>query len=159
MATVCSPCFNEEKARANAAEREIERLKAEPSQELLDKWFSNELHDFNMILDHLTRTYCHFSDGKISKPNTLPEEVFACAEEKYQRDLEEGVKDEVEAETEDLRARLDAATRAIREAPHDPGCGYVGGGFAVSSLAQLRRGPCNCWKAAALADEKEENRG
>lgn len=48
---------------------------------------------------------------------------------------------------------------AIEQAPHDPGCGYVGGGFAVSSLAQLRRGPCNCWKAAALADEKEENRG
>lgn len=56
------------------------------------------------------------------------------------------------------RERIVKLRAAIEKAPHGADCGYVGGGFAVSSVAQLRRGPCDCWKAAALADEKEENR-
>jgi len=54
------------------------------------------------------------------------------------------------------KARADAAeaeaTRLrglIEKAPHGEGCGFIGGGFAVSSVNHLRRGPCNCIKAAA----------
>jgi len=41
----------------------------------------SELADFSVIADHLTRTYFHVTDGRISKPMTLPEEVFAVADE------------------------------------------------------------------------------
>ena len=49
----------------------------------------DELCDFNMICDHLSRTYDHFSEGQISKPNTLPEEVFDIASDKETERTEE----------------------------------------------------------------------
>ncbi len=69
-----------------------------PAQEAL-----NELSDFNMMMDHLSRTYCHFSDGQISKPNTLPEEVFSIADEKETERTEEALA-KLREENERLRA-------------------------------------------------------
>jgi len=40
-----------------------------------------DLADLNMLIDHLSRTYDHFTEGRISKPNTKPEEVFAIADD------------------------------------------------------------------------------
>jgi hypothetical protein len=48
-----------------------------------------DLVDMKMLIDHLTRTYDHFSRGRISKPNTLPEEVFKVAEELDMADIDE----------------------------------------------------------------------
>ena len=78
-----------------AAEREAARREAQeqPPPELLEKWMQNELSDYRMVLDHCTRIYSHFSRGRISKPNTLPEEVIAVAEEFDQHDIEEAVRE------------------------------------------------------------------
>jgi hypothetical protein len=98
-------------AERDALAERVRGLETEPPQELLDKWFANELHDFNMILSHLTETYCHFSGGRISKPNTLPMEVFREADDIQMRDTEEAVKEE----TELLTARVATLEKALRE--------------------------------------------
>lgn len=54
-----------------------------------------ELHDFYMILDHCSRTYDYFSEGRISKPNTYPEEVFAVAQDLEAERFEEWKQDEM----------------------------------------------------------------
>lgn len=74
----------------------LEILADEPPPELIEKWFQNELHDFDMVLDHLSRTYDHFSRGRITKPLTLPEEVFAVAAELETEEREEFLKEEKE---------------------------------------------------------------
>jgi hypothetical protein len=38
-----------------------------------------DITDMKMLVNHLSRTYDHFTDGRISFPTTLPEEVFAVA--------------------------------------------------------------------------------
>jgi hypothetical protein len=46
-----------------------------------------------MLIDHLSRTYSHFTDGRISKPNTLPEEVFALADDLATEEVEQAVRE------------------------------------------------------------------
>src|ERR1700712_1031000 len=43
------------------------------------------------LIDHLSRTYDHFSGGRISKPLTLPEEVFAIADDLATKELEDRI--------------------------------------------------------------------
>lgn len=74
----------------------------------------DEGKDFNMLVDHLSETYCHFSGGRISKPNTRPGEVFAVAEDLRQEDFEEWLKEELEARKAELE-------------PHLPECGPIKG--------------------------------
>ena len=40
-----------------------------------------DIADNGVLIDHLSRTYDHFTDGRISKPMTLPEEVFRVADD------------------------------------------------------------------------------
>jgi hypothetical protein len=40
-----------------------------------------DIADNGLLIDHLSRTYDHFSCGRISKPLTLPEEVFTIADD------------------------------------------------------------------------------
>lgn len=65
-------------------------------QKSLPDRIRDEGKDFNMLVDHLSETYCHFSGGQISKPNTLPGEVFAVAEQLLEEDLDELVREEIE---------------------------------------------------------------
>lgn len=94
------------RARAERLEREI----AQPPVELLERWMQNELSDYRMVIDHCTRTYSHFSRGRISKPNTLPEEVIREAEEFETRDIEDAVNEA----TEELRAERDGLAAEVR---------------------------------------------
>ncbi len=52
-----------------------------------------DLADLRMVTGHLSRTYMHFSGGRISKPNTLPEEVFAIAADLATQEAEEDAAD------------------------------------------------------------------
>jgi hypothetical protein len=72
-----------------------------------------ELHDFNMLIDHCSQTYEHFSGGMITKPNTLPEEVFAAAEHLETERYEEAARDIHEAmvAAEEQCDRLEAKLR------------------------------------------------
>jgi len=62
-----------------------------------------DISDMGMLVDHLTRTYDHFTNGRISKPNTLPEEVFVMAD-----DLATEEADSLARENERLREALAA---------------------------------------------------
>jgi hypothetical protein len=102
--------------RDEAYERGKRDGQREPPPELIDRWFQNELADYRMVLRHCSETYDHFTEGRISKPNTLPREVFAVAEELAQERFAEMVKDEVEARTDALQADRDRLAEALRAA-------------------------------------------
>jgi len=76
---------------------ELEQQLKQPPDWLLDKWMANELADFKMVMDHCSKIYMHFSGGRISKPNTLPEEVISIAEELEQERFQQWYKEEVDA--------------------------------------------------------------
>jgi len=84
-------------AYAQAIDAAVDEARTEKMQE----WIDAELNDFHMMYDHLSRTYDYFSGGRISKPQTLPEEVFRVAadrqEEEIQEDIQEAVAEEREA--------------------------------------------------------------
>ncbi len=86
----------QEREAIEAALDEWARLDPGEQKPLPDR-IRDEGKDFNMLVDHLSETYCHFSGGRISKPNTLPREVFAVAEELRQEDFDEWLKEELEA--------------------------------------------------------------
>jgi len=48
-----------------------------------------DIADNGILIDHLSRTYDHFSGGRISKPLTLPEEVFVIADDIATKEMEE----------------------------------------------------------------------
>lgn len=87
---------------------ELAEAKNNPPDALVEQWLQNELADMDMLIDHLSRTYDHFSNGRISKPNTLPEEVFRVAEDLAQEAIEEA--------TSELRALLIASERRAEDA-------------------------------------------
>jgi DNA repair exonuclease SbcCD ATPase subunit len=127
----------EAKDERDAALATIEQLKEQlkfPPQELLDKWFQNELSDFNMMLDHLTRTYDHFSGGRISKPNTCPEEVFGIAEEQFHKDVDEVIK-EYKQERNAALATVDAVRKKIESLS----LSYQGNDTVLSALDVVYR--------------------
>lgn len=59
-----------------------------------------DIADMGVLADHLSRTYDHFSGGRISKPMTLPSEVFDVANELENERIAEMVKEELEARRE-----------------------------------------------------------
>ena len=67
----------------------------EARSEKMCEWIDAELHDFHMMYDHLSRTYDHFSGGIISKPQTLPEEVFRVAADRQEEETQEAIKEAV----------------------------------------------------------------
>ena len=48
----------------------------------------NELHDYNMILENVSKVYDHITDGRITKANTLATEVVNATEESYGKIIE-----------------------------------------------------------------------
>lgn len=77
----------------------LDKLVAPDPTKTLAQRIQDAFADFQMVLDHCARIYDHFSRGRISKPNTVPEEVITLAED---------------FETED-RARLDAQLLAAEK--------------------------------------------
>jgi len=84
----------------NAAREEL----GLPPQELLDKWLANELHDMEMYADHCSKIYYWASDGRISKPNTLPGEVIRVAEDLETERTWEAVKEETASLRETIQS-------------------------------------------------------
>ena len=127
--TTCGNCGSVNTVRY-VPEAEVERLereRAHPPPELLDKWMQDELADFKMVMDHCSTVYDHFTCGRISKPATLPSEVIAVAEE---LEAERLAAAEAERDAATARAdRLAGENARLREA-------------AESHVAIL--GPCNC---------------
>lgn len=56
----------------------------------------NELSDFSMVMDHCRQAYMWMTDGRISKPNTLIEQVIAVAEDCRNDDCQRAVDDYIE---------------------------------------------------------------
>ena len=67
-----------------------------------------DISDNGMLIDHLMRTYDHFSGGRISKPLTLPEEIFAVANDLEQESAEAAIKEAREAIAAGLEAERDS---------------------------------------------------
>ena len=86
-------------------------IKDGPPADILEGWLKNELADLGTLIDHLSRTYEHFSGGRISKPMTFPEEVFAESEERESKWTDECVKEA----TEELREQV-ASLELVRKA-------------------------------------------
>lgn len=53
-----------------------------------------ELSDYTVLLESVSKVYCAITNGKISKPNTLPEVVISVYEDCMLSDYEEWLKDE-----------------------------------------------------------------
>lgn len=47
----------------------------------------NELDDFHMVIGNVSKVYAHITKGRISKPNTIAEEVISVAEDVLQEIL------------------------------------------------------------------------
>ena len=48
-----------------------------------------ELHDAQMYYDHCTRIYDHVTNGRVSKPNTLPSVVIAIHDDLRTKEIDE----------------------------------------------------------------------
>lgn len=86
-----------------AASAALDELVAPDPDKPLPQRIRDEFHDFKMVLDHLTTVYDHFSNGRITKPNTLPAEVIAVASDLATKEQREAIEEETRA----LRAELD----------------------------------------------------
>jgi hypothetical protein len=110
--------YHDEKTRADKAEatvRELEEashaldeLVAPDPEKSLAQRIRDEFADFQMVIDHCTEVYDHFSRGRISKPNTLPREVISEAEGFAQEDTAEAIKEATE--------ELEATVRELEQA-------------------------------------------
>jgi len=57
-----------------------------------------ESSDVWMLERHVSRAYCWMTNDMISKPTTLPEAVIAVAEDIRSQEIDEAVKDELDAQ-------------------------------------------------------------
>lgn len=80
--------------------------------ELTPDKIMDELADFHMVVDHCSKVYDHFTNGRISKPQTLPSEVIAVAEDIMNGHINEAVK-EARKETLEEAAQVCAEERLI----------------------------------------------
>lgn len=58
-----------------------------------------ELADYSMVMEYAAKVYCHVTGNKISKPNTLPNEVMNAADEHYEEMWKGFLSDEFEEVT------------------------------------------------------------
>jgi hypothetical protein len=75
-----------------------------------------DIADNGLLIDHLSRTYDHFSGGRISKPLTRPEEVFTIAGDLATEDAEEQRRETIE----ECAAKVEAigCSCTVRSIPH-----------------------------------------
>lgn len=75
--------------------KECEGLAGESGDQPGCGWCA-DIVDMGVLIDHLSRTYDYFSGGRISKPMTHPEEVFALADEIRENEINEAVAETME---------------------------------------------------------------
>lgn len=71
----------------------VGRVNEHDRTEPLHCLWCGDITDMSMLIRHLTATYSSFTDGRITKPNTLPEEVIAVAGDLETERTEAAVKD------------------------------------------------------------------
>jgi hypothetical protein len=52
-----------------------------------------ELYDYSMLLENVPKVYCEVSGGKISKPNTDPEEVILAFNDLLNETVDDAIKE------------------------------------------------------------------
>lgn len=88
-----------------------------------------EQQDLEMVMRHCSVVYMHLSGGRISKPNTFPEEVIALGEERDQQEIERALVEERESgdwagdldQLIKLRVAVTSALEALRYVPAPEG--------------------------------------
>ena len=50
-----------------------------------------ELHDFGVLMENAAKVYCHVTDGRVSKLNTLPDSVIIMADDIIEERIAEAV--------------------------------------------------------------------
>lgn len=76
---------------------------------------AREMADLAMLCHHCTTVYMHMTDGRISKPNTLPSEVIGVAEDLEQERTSEAIREaQPPRPSEDEVARALAVDRRTR---------------------------------------------
>lgn len=69
----------------------------------MDK-LKRELHDYKTLLDNVPEVYCHITNNRISKPNTLASVVIAVADDCTNESFKQWKQEELE-ETNDIENR------------------------------------------------------
>ena len=69
-----------------------EVLLAKPGEDIA-QCARNEMADLAMLVGFLTKTYEHFTNGRITIPNTIPSEVFSVAADVQRDESDEAVQD------------------------------------------------------------------
>ncbi len=105
---------DEARRERDAASTVLDELVAPDKTKSLAQRIQDEFADFKMVLAHCAAVYCHFSRNRISKQNTLPDEVIRLAEEFSTEDIQAATK-ELTDDNESLRAKLTAAQAACAE--------------------------------------------
>lgn len=83
-------------------EKEISKLKEKyESADFWNNWvypdgataeqIQDELADYQMIINEVSKVYDHVTDGRISKPNTLASEVIMIADDRMQNKIDDAV--------------------------------------------------------------------
>jgi hypothetical protein len=68
-----------------------------------------ELYDYSVLLDQVPKVYCHITRSLVSKPNTDADAVIQVADEQWQDEFQEAIKEE----TEELTAQLAASQAEV----------------------------------------------
>lgn len=69
----------------------------------------DELHDFQTVIEEVSKVYCDLTRGRLSKPNTLASAVIGEVQEIQSQDIDEAIAEAVEEATDELRTQLKAA--------------------------------------------------
>lgn len=77
----CKLCADD--ATRRGLDAEIARLRSDNAR--LQQELENEIHDVHMIARHCAIAYDHMTNGRISKPTTVPDEVIRVAEDVQKR--------------------------------------------------------------------------
>jgi hypothetical protein len=119
----------------------LDELAAPDPEKPLAERIRDEFHDFQMVIHHCSVIYGYVTEGRISKPNTLPEVVMAEADDRERERTDKAI---TEATTE-LKAALNHAQRALAQARQD--------------LAEMSISDAEARVARYRAREKERPRG
>jgi hypothetical protein len=91
-------------AKLAAASAALDALVAPDPEKSLALRICDEFADFQMVIDHCSKIYAHVTNGRISKPNTLPSVVLSVAEELEEERTTEAIRealDGIEVDDED----------------------------------------------------------
>lgn len=82
-------------------------------QKIEQEW-EKDLKDFEKIYSEVSKVYCHITNGRISKPNTLSEQVIAVSD-----DL---ITEQIDKELEELKKQHREELEGLKKFIFDFGC-------------------------------------